>query len=72
MASNTQKVRDAYGRARQEQSKALVAVIRMAPAWEELSLPLREAIIDVYFAGRHDALEEQQGMTGAKGDGRWA
>jgi len=54
--SNIEKICEAYEQSRQAQDKARG---ERAPAWEDLSLALREAIIDVFFAGRSDALREK-------------
>jgi len=52
--NNIDKIRSAYEQARQAQKNARR---ERAPPWDELSLSVREAIIDVFFAGRRDALE---------------
>jgi hypothetical protein len=49
--SQIDKIRDAYERTRQAQANTRREI---APAWEALSLSLREAIIGVFFAGRLD------------------
>jgi hypothetical protein len=55
MSNEIDKIRDAYEQARQAQRRARDT---SAPAWESLPLAVREAIIEVFFAGRRDAHEE--------------
>jgi hypothetical protein len=52
--TNIEKIRRAYEHARLAENKARG---ERAPAWEDLSLAVREAIIDVFFAGRRDGME---------------
>jgi hypothetical protein len=52
MNERLQKIRDAYEEAGREQP----AEYPPLPAWETLSLEMREAIIHVYYRGRFDAL----------------
>jgi hypothetical protein len=57
MNETLRKIRSAYAIAGREQP----AHYSPLPAWNELSIEVREAIIDVYHAGRRDAREEAHG-----------
>jgi hypothetical protein len=52
MDERLQKIRDAYDEAGREQPSEYPAL----PAWETLSIEMREAIVHVYYRGRFDAL----------------
>jgi hypothetical protein len=47
------RVQEAYERARRDQSRGSL------PQWEDLSLPMREAFTEVFFAGRTNAMEDE-------------
>jgi hypothetical protein len=52
MDERLQKIRDAYDEAGREQPSEYPAL----PAWETLSIELREAFVHVYYRGRFDAM----------------
>jgi hypothetical protein len=49
------KIREAYAQARRDQPAGYPRL----PAWEALSLELREAFVSIYHRGRRDGVSEE-------------
>jgi hypothetical protein len=52
-------IRNAYEKARREQSRADSAPRWSLPQWEKLPREVRDLMISVFYAGRLDALREE-------------
>jgi len=58
----TNKLLDAqtvYEQARQEQSRNGAVPLRPLPPWEKLPPEIREAMIHIFYAGRLEAIREE-------------
>jgi hypothetical protein len=66
MDERLQKICDAYDEAGREQPSEYPAL----PAWETLSIEMREAIVHIYYRGRFDALSSDAAHVSGMGQDR--
>ena len=59
MTDKSTVIRDAYEEARREQSRADPIPLWPLPAWEKLPREIRDLMISIFYAGRLDALKEE-------------